>query len=133
MEIIPIDTATPTLYDSSCEERIVKVFQVASDTSTIYTYGYYDESANFPGAVSTVLIELSQYLRDDSYKNFPKSDSFHTAYEITVTSIKKCSVLPSKMFDIDQSEKFLLAKKRERENQRFSFLIFKEKFLPMRP
>lgn len=100
-KLSPIDASKPTLYYSSCEERIVKVFQVAGDTSTTYTYSYYDESANFPGAVSTVLIELSQYLRDDSYKNFLKSDSLHTAYEITITNIKNRSVLPSKMFDID--------------------------------
>lgn len=100
-KLSPIDAANPTLYYSSCEDRIVKVSQVVGDTSTIYTYGYYDESADFPGAVSSVLIERSQYLRDDSYRDYLKSDSLHTTYEIAVTSIKKRSALPSKMFDID--------------------------------
>jgi len=99
-KMAPIDETKPTLYYSSCEERIVKASQVAGDTTNVYTYAYYDEGADFPGAVSKMLIERSVYMKDASMRDYLKSDTLRATYEISIVSIKKRSVLPAKMFDL---------------------------------
>lgn len=100
-KVTPIDETKPTLYYSSCEERIVKALQVAGDTTNIYTYAYYDQGAKFPGAVSQMLIERSVYMKDASMREYLKSDTLRATYEISIVNIAKRGILPAKLFDID--------------------------------
>ena len=99
-KMTPVDETKPTLYYSSCEERIVKASQVVGDTTNVYTYAYYDENADFPGAVSKMLIERSVYMKDALMRDYLKSDTLHATYEISILRIKRRSVLPAKLFDI---------------------------------
>ncbi|WP_407442208.1 FISUMP domain-containing protein [Fibrobacter sp.] len=99
-KLTPIDERKPILYYSSCEEKIVKAFQIVGDTVCTYTYAYFDESADFPGAVKDILIERAVYMKDATMRDYLKSDTLHANYEMSILKIKRRSVLPSKMFDL---------------------------------
>lgn len=100
-KIIPIDEKTPTLYYSTCDERIMKTFYVSDDSVTTLTYTYFDEFAEIPGAMESIRMERSVYLSDASMRDALKADSMDVLYDIKVLAAKQRHILPAKMFNID--------------------------------
>ncbi|MCQ2097900.1 MAG: hypothetical protein MJY87_08175 [Fibrobacter sp.] len=99
-KLIPIDEKTPTLYYSTCEERVMKIFYVSGDSSTTNTYTYTDEFAGMSGVLKTMHLDRSVYLRDASSRELFKSDSIKVLIDLEVLVAKKRSALPSALFDV---------------------------------